>query len=101
GGATVLTWRILLNILRNEMQSPRLIAFVLSLPLTVLGIYSIFPHPFYDADCTFVILLCILLLQRLPSDEFQPLLSFLTGAALVVPVFVKQNTGLAFLACPG
>src|SRR5205807_1406000 len=68
---------------------------------TVLGIYCIFPHPFYDPDCTFALLICILLLQQLELKGFSPLRSFVTGAALVVPLFIKQNTGLAFLASAG
>ena len=101
GLATVLTWRILLNLLRGAVTSARLVAFLLSAPLTVLGIYSIFPHPFYDPDCTFAILLCILLLQQLERRGLPPLRAFLTGAVLVVPLFVKQNTGLAFLGSAG
>jgi len=64
GLAGVLTWRILLNCLRATAH-PRLLAFLLSLPLIPLGIYCVFPHPFYDPDCTFAILLGLLLLQRL------------------------------------
>ncbi len=101
GLATALTWRILLNLLRETVTSARLMAFLLSAPLTVLGIYCIFPHPFYDPDCTFAILLCILLLQQLERKAFPPLRAFLTGTALVVPLFVKQNTGLAFLGSAG
>ena len=101
GAATVLTWRILLNLLRDSVGSPRLIAFLLSVPLTVLGIYCVFPHPFYDSDCTFAILLCILLLQTLERTGFPASRSFLTGAAMVVPLFVKQNAGLAFLGSAG
>ena len=95
GLAGVLTWRILLNCLRATAH-PRLLAFLLSLPLVPLGIYCIFPHPFYDPDCTFAILLGLLLLQRL---ERKPSwwLALLTGTVLVVPLFIKQNTGLAFL----
>jgi hypothetical protein len=101
GLATVLTWRILLNLLGGVVASARLAAFLLSMPLTVLGIYCIFPHPFYDPDCTFAILLCLFLLQQLESKGFPPLRAFLTGAALVVPLFVKQNVGLAFLGSTG
>ena len=96
GAATVLSWRILLNLLRGT-PSPRTLAFLLSTPLIVLGIYCVFPHPFYDCDCTAAILACIFLLQRLERRGFPPLFAFLTGTALVVPLFVKQNTGLAFL----
>ena len=97
GLATVITWRILLNILRENVNSARLVALLLSVPLTVLGIYCVYPHPFYDPDCTFAILVCILLLQRLERKGFPPPLAFFTGALLVIPLFIKQNTGLAFL----
>ena len=101
GLATVLTWRVLLNLLRGAVTSARLMAFLLSAPLTVLGIYSIFPHPFYDPDCTFAIMLCVLLLLQLERKGFPSLRAFLSGVALVVPLFVKQNTGLAFLGSAG
>lgn len=96
GLSTLLSWRILLKILR-EVPHGRLLALVLTAPLVILGIYAIFPHPFYDPDCTFAVLACLLLLlhwDRKPTS----LLGFMTGIALVVPVFVKQNTGLAFIA---
>ena len=96
GLAGVLTWRILLNCLRATAH-PRLLAFLLSLPLIPLGIYCVFPHPFYDPDCTFAILLGLLLLQRLERKPSR-WLALLTGTVLVVPLFIKQNTGLAFLA---
>lgn len=95
GMAGVLTWRIVLNCLRATVN-PRLLAFLLSLPLILLGIYSVFPHPFYDPDCTLAILSGLLLLQRLDRKSSW-WLALLTGAALVVPLFIKQNTGLAFL----
>ena len=95
GLAGVLTWRILLNCLRATAY-PRLLAFLLTLPLIPLGIYCVFPHPFYDPDCTFAILLGLLLLQRLERKPSRKL-ALVTGTALVVPLFIKQNTGLAFL----
>src|SRR6266850_6471644 len=96
GLSTLLTWRILLKILRTVSHS-HLLALVLTAPLIVLGIYAIFPHPFYDPDCTFAVLACLLLLLRWDHKPTS-LLGFIAGAALVVPVFVKQNTGLAFIA---
>ncbi len=96
GLSTLLTWRILLKILRTVSRA-HLLALVLTAPLIVLGIYAIFPHPFYDPDCTFAVLACLLLLLRWDRKP-TPLLGFTAGAALVVPVFVKQNTGLAFIA---
>jgi hypothetical protein len=101
GTGTVLTWRILLHQLRVVGTSARWLAIALSAPLVVLGIYCVYPHPFYDPDCTFVILLCIFLLQRLERRGYPPLPTLLTGALLVVPLFVKQNTGLAFLCSMG
>ena len=98
GLGTVLTWRILIHILRGVIPTFRLVAFLLAAPLTVLGIYCVFPHPFYDPDCTFVILCCVLLLLQLEHKGFPPLRTFFTGIVLFIPLFVKQNTGLAFLA---
>ncbi|HEX9121428.1 MAG TPA: hypothetical protein VF840_12890 [Terriglobales bacterium] len=96
GIATLLTWRILLY-LAPPARSPRLLAFLLSAPLVVLGIYCIFPHPFYDCDCTFAVLVCLLLLLHVEKKGFSAGLSFVAGIVLVVPALVKQNTGLAFL----
>ncbi len=76
-------------------------AFVLSLPVIVLGVYSVYPHPFYDPDCTLAILLGVFLLQRIEREPVSSWRSLLAGAALVVPLFVKQNTGLAFLGATG
>jgi hypothetical protein len=98
GVATVITWRIVLNILRGTRLPARPVAFLLCVPLIALGIYCIFPHPFYDPDCTFAILLCIVLLQELERKGCPPIPAFFAGMLLVVPLFVKQNTGLAFLA---
>jgi len=95
GLGTVLTWRILLRLLRDTATYSRLIAFLLSVPLIVLGIYCVFPHPFYDPDCTLAVLLTVLLLLRL--DDASSWRAFITGVTLVIPLFVKQNTGLAFL----
>jgi hypothetical protein len=98
GLATLLTWRILLNLLHEKVAYARLTALLLTAPLVFLGIYSVFPHPFYDCDCTVAILLAILLLLQLGRKDFPPLRAFFTGASVVVPLFFKQNAGLAFLA---
>src|SRR5882724_3523243 len=97
GLSTVLTWRIIHNVFRGAVAHARLLAFLLSLPLIPLGVYCIFPHPFYDPDCTFVILLGLLLLQQLELKPSSPRRALLAGIVLVIPLFVKQNTGLAFL----
>ncbi len=96
--ATLFTWRILLRLLAASCLSARLVAFLLAVPLIFLGTSSIFPHPFYDSDCTLSILFCLWLLLRLESANFPPLATFTGGILLAVPPFIKQNTGLAFLA---
>src|ERR1043165_2820186 len=63
GLSVLLTWRILLTTL-HATANKRLVALVLTTPLAVLSVYGIFPHPFYDCDCTFVVLVCLLLLSR-------------------------------------
>ena len=97
GLSTVLAWRILCNLLRSDPKAAWGLALMLSTPLTVLGIYCIFPHPFYDPDCTFAILVGILLLLNLERGGFGPCRAFISGLVLVIPLFVKQNTGLAFV----
>ncbi len=101
GLATVLTWRILLNLLRTEVTRSRSLAFMLGLPVIVLGVYCVYPHPFYDPDCTLAILLGVFLLQRIELEPASSWRSLLAGAALVVPLLIKQNTGLAFLGATG
>jgi hypothetical protein len=97
GLATVMTWRILLLIFDEDVPRRRLIAFLLSLPLVVLGIYCIFPHPFYDPDAAFVLLLCIFFALWLEKRGWPSVPTFLLGILMVVPLFIKQNIGLAFL----
>lgn len=97
GLGSVLTWRVSLNLLRGMLPRARLIAFLLTLPLIFLGIYCVYPHPFYDPDTTFVILLWILSVQWLERKTFPALPTLLAGALLIVPLFVKQNIGLPFV----
>ena len=59
------------------------------------------PHPFYDPDAAFVLLLCVFLLLWLEKRGFPSIPTFLLGVLLVVPLFVKQNIGLAFLGSCG
>ena len=106
GLGTVIAWRIVLRLLRPAPifdGAAWLVAFVLSPPLTVLGIYSVYPHPIYDCDCALAILFALFLLVRLETHEesYTPqkaVGALLAGAASVVPLFFKQNMGLPFLA---
>jgi len=98
GLATVLTWRLLGNILSDSLRWPRLTAFLLTLPTVVLGIYCIFPHPFYDPDAMLFILVSLAFLLWLEHRDFPLIPTFLVGIALVIPLFVKQNIGGVYLA---
>ena len=73
------------------------IAFFVALPLVLLGIYCIFPHPFYDPDACFVLLIVIALLLAADDRGWPRNATIAAGAACVIPLFVKQNIGLAFL----
>jgi hypothetical protein len=104
GLGTVISWRVILRVLKGYVESAWSISLLLAAPLTVLSIYSVYPHPIYDCDAAFAILVAIWLLQRLSDGEAQQLRGFsawarpsLTGAAVVLPVFFKQNMGLPFL----
>jgi hypothetical protein len=107
GLGTVVAWRIILRVLIDRIDRVRsawAVSLLLAAPLTTLGVYSVYPHPIYDCDCAFAILIAILLLQRIGGEEslqkrgirvwVRPLLA---GAAVVLPVFFKQNMGLPFL----
>ena len=97
GAGTFLTWRIVRRILAGTKHQ-KSIALLLSLPLVPLGIYSVFPHPFYDPDCSLAILVTLVLLLHIDRKPSALVLPIITGISLAVPLFVKQNTGLAFLA---
>ena len=97
GFSAVLAWRILLRSLFKRMQNDWTIALILSAPLIFLGIYCVFPFPSYDCDCACSILVAIYFLQRV-SARSSHLQAAVTGAALCVPLFFKQNIGLPFLA---
>src|SRR5438876_8086593 len=84
GVATALTYVIV-----RLLGTRRSIAVLLCLPLTILGIYCIFPHPFYDPDCCVAVLIALML--------FLTERGFAFGVAAVVPLFVKQNIGLPCL----
>jgi hypothetical protein len=90
--STLLAWRIVQRLHRNKT-----LALLLTLPLVTLSIYGIYPHPEYDSDAILAVLFALYLLQRL-TPTTPTVLCLLTGAALIPPVFYKQNIGLFFLA---
>jgi len=84
GAASALTYAIV-----RQIEPRRIVAVALTAPLIALGVYCIFPHPFYDPDCCVVVLAVILLLVRN--------VPIAAGATAVLAVFVKQNIGLALV----
>jgi hypothetical protein len=94
--ATGLTY-LLAKTLLGVSPAARAIAFCSSAPLVILGIYCIFPHPFYDPDCCLAVLLLLAALVRVARAGFPRGQTLLLGALCAVPALIKQNIGLAFL----
>jgi hypothetical protein len=97
GLATLLCWRICARLLRGRLRRPELFACAICLPLIPLGIHSLYPHPWYDADASFLSLLAVYALLRTASDDNRRW-PWLAGALSVLPYFAKQNVGLALFA---
>ncbi len=97
GLGSLLAWRITLRTLAGRIHGAWPLAFGLTAPVAALGLYCIFPFPSYDCDTLLTVLFALWLLQRLtPTSSL--LTAALTGAALVPPLFGKQNIGLPLLA---
>lgn len=98
GLGSVLTWRIALARLREQVRNAWALSLLLAVPLAVVGIYCILPHPSYDCDCAFWMLVAIWGLQKAGKSAKGAASGFAAGVLACVPVFFKQNMGLAFLA---
>lgn len=97
GMGTVITWRVVLAVLRERLSAAWTVALLISAPLAVLGIYCIVPNPEYDCDCGFCMLVALWMLVKLDSIASVSF-GLATGVALTLPLFFKQNMGLPFLA---
>jgi hypothetical protein len=104
GLGTVLAWRIALETLRERVCAAWPISLLLAAPLAVLGMYCILPHPSYDCDCAFWMLVAIWALQRVEVGHSRmkdpspcPILSPALSAkgwettGLAPPVFVPSR----------
>src|SRR2546430_2038838 len=96
GIATVLTSAIAARLLAGALPLPRLFAAVLAIALVPLGVYAIYPHPFYDSDAC-VLMLAALAATLVALDVRTRSRAVLAGVLLVIPLFMKQNAGGAFL----
>jgi hypothetical protein len=97
GLGTVIAWRIALRTLRGRLQGAWAASVLLAAPLAVLGIYGIFPMPFYDCDCIFLVLVAAWLLQRVLAGSDDWRWGCAAGVVAVLTVFCKQNIGVPFL----
>jgi hypothetical protein len=96
GLGTALAYTIARRLLDGAVARPAVLAAILSIPLVPLGIYAIFPHPFYDPDTCFAILVTLAAILA-ARDRPTPARGLVGGALLAVPVFIKQTIGGAFL----
>jgi len=96
GLATALTYVIVLQIIRGALASPRAVAAILAAPLVPLGIYAVYPHPFYDADACLAVLIAIVAILA-ARDRPTPATWLVAGGLIAVPILIKQNIGGAFL----
>jgi len=96
GLGSLVAWRMVLRALRGRVARAWPLALGLAAPLTVLGLYCVFPFPSYDCDTLLTVLFALWLLQRL-SPASGTVAAALTGAAQVLPLLAKQNVGLPLL----
>lgn len=94
--ATALSF-LVARVLLGSSPAARATALCLSAPLVVLGIYCIFPHPFYDPDCCLALLLLMALLIHVVRAGFPVARTLLLGVLCIVPLVIKQNIGLGFV----
>lgn len=97
-----LTAALTYDVVRRQLEpvdapAAPLLALALTGPAIFLNGYAILPLPFYDPDCVFFVLLALaaVLWARRHGGAWRHALA---GTLLVVPVFVKQNIGLASFA---
>jgi hypothetical protein len=98
GAATLLGFETLHLLLRPHFARARTYAFVACLLLIPLGLHSLFPIPWYDADASFIALLAVYALLRAHQPQALARWAAIAGALVVLAVFAKQNMGLALLA---
>jgi hypothetical protein len=106
GLGAVIGWRVIYRVLARsgfgQVRWAWMVSLLLAAPLCVVGVYSIYPHPIYDCDCAFAILVAVFCLQRVgDASSSGGLRAWVrpcaAGLACVAPVFFKQNIGLPFL----
>ncbi|QUV94982.1 hypothetical protein J8C00_08850 [Chloracidobacterium sp. E] len=70
----------------------------LCVPLVWLAPHSIYPHPFYDPDACWLVLLNLNLLHWVATRRVGAVVAFLGGVTTVLPALAKQNVGYPYVA---
>lgn len=83
------------QIARRCRDDAEIRALLLSAPLVFLNGYCILSQPFYDPDCAFWLLVALYALLRARQSAKPGWQHLVAGMLLVVPLFFKQNIGLA------
>lgn len=96
GLSSVVAWRTALAVLRERVERAWAVSLLLAAPLAVVGVYCILPHPSYDCDCAFWMLVSLWSLVSMNRGSVSR--GFAAGVLACVPVFFKQNMGLPLLA---
>ena len=96
GAATALTFLLVRRILADAVRLPAAVATIICLPLIPLGIYAIYPHPFYDPDACLLVVLALWVTLAV-ADRPSTARWAIAGALIALPVWMKQNIGGAFL----
>jgi len=98
GAATLVTIELFKLLLVPHFARARVYALVACLLLLPLGVHSIFPFPWYDADASFLALLALYTVARARSERAAAGWAALAGVFGVLAAFTKQNMGLPLLA---
>jgi hypothetical protein len=69
----------------------------LCVPLVWLAPHCIYPHPFYDPDACWLVLLSLNLLQWVATRRVGAVVAFLGGVTAVLPALAKQNVGYPYV----
>lgn len=86
----------------RRLVASRWLAVGLTAPLIFLNTQGVYPHPIYDTDCALAVLFALWLLIGLAQKTNTGWLrSGFTGAAVMAPIFYKQNIGLPFAFVAG
>ena len=96
GLGTVMTYAVVARLLREVGPASRTIGALLAIPLIPLGVYAIYPHPFYDPDAC-VLAVAAIWAVVVALDRSSPAIGGVAGVLLTLPLAMKQNIGGPFL----